>query len=220
MLAARNARAVADAADRRVIVAGSVGPTGELMAPYGLLTEDEATEVFAEQIDGLREGGADLVWIETMSALEEMRAAATAAARCGMAFTVTASFDTAGCTMMGVSPAAMMQTVSAFAPAPHGIGCNCGVGASDLLCSALAMTEAAPYLRRYLAELKKETSKMPRFYENLTIKELGDIRSAAINDIESANVIYRVGQGFVHINARKNAYINIEQKLDDEQKDG
>ena len=77
----------------------------------------------------------------------------------------------------------------------------------------------SPYLRRYIAELKKETSKMPRFYENLTIKELGDIRSAAINDIESANVIYRVGTGFVHINARKNAYVNIEQKLDDEQKD-
>ncbi len=77
----------------------------------------------------------------------------------------------------------------------------------------------SPYLRRYIAELQKETSKMPRFYENLTIKELGDIRSAAINDIESANVIYRVGTGFVHINARKNAYVNVEQKLTDEQKD-
>ncbi len=86
----------------------------------------------------------------------------------------------------------------------------------DGLTKAMAKS---PYLRRYIAELKKETSKMPRFYENLTIKELGDIRSAAINDIESANVIYRVGQGFVHINARKNAYVNVEQKLDDEQKD-
>ena len=144
VLAARNARAVADAAGRRVVVAGSVGPTGELMAPFGTLTEDEAAEVFAEQIDGLREGGADLVWIETMSAVEEMRAAATAAARVGMACTVTASFDTRGRTMMGVSPAAMIRDVGAFNPAPHGIGCNCGVGAADLLCSVLAMTEAAP----------------------------------------------------------------------------
>jgi methionine synthase I (cobalamin-dependent) len=144
VLAARHARAVADAAGRRVVVAGSVGPTGELMAPFGTLTEDEAVEVFAEQIDGLREGGADVVWIETMSALEEMRAAATAAMRVGMACTVTASFDTAGRTMMGVTPAAVIRTVGAFAPAPHGIGCNCGVGASDLLCSVLAMTEAAP----------------------------------------------------------------------------
>ena len=64
----------------------------------------------------------------------------------------------------------------------------------DGLTKAMAKS---PNLRRYIAELKKETYKMPRFYENLTIKELGDIRSATINDIESANVIYTVGQGFV-----------------------
>ena len=144
LLAARNARAVADAAERHVTVAGSVGPVGELLEPFGTLSEAEAVDVFAEQIDGLREGGADLVWIETMSALEEMRAAAAAAARVGMACTVTASFDTRGRTMMGVSPAAMIRDVGAFNPAPHGIGCNCGVGAADLLCSVLAMTEAAP----------------------------------------------------------------------------
>lgn len=143
-LAAEHARAVADAADRKVIVAGSVGPTGDLLAPLGALTEDAAVEVFAEQIAGLQAGGADLIWIETMSALEEMRAAATAAAKVGMPYTVTASFDTAGNTMMGVTPAAMIGRVGDFAPHPHGIGCNCGVGASDLLCSVLAMTEANP----------------------------------------------------------------------------
>ena len=144
LLAARNARAVADASERRVIVAGSVGPTGELLEPFGSLTEDEAVDAFVEQIEGLREGGVDLVWIETMSALEEMQAAATAAGRVGMPCTVSASFDTAGRTMMGVTPAAMLRTVGAFTPAPHGIGCNCGVGASDLLCSVLAMTETDP----------------------------------------------------------------------------
>ena len=66
---------------RRVVVAGSVGPTGDMFAPLGPLTEDEAVEVFAEQIEGLREGGADVVWIETMSAAEEIRAAARAAIR-------------------------------------------------------------------------------------------------------------------------------------------
>jgi methionine synthase I (cobalamin-dependent) len=143
-LAARHARAVADAAGRRVLVAGSVGPTGELFAPLGALTEAAAVEVFTEQIEGLRAGGADLVWIETFSALEEMRAAAAAAARVGMPFTVTASFDTAGSTMMGVTPGAMARAAAAFAPPPHGIGCNCGVGAADLLASVLAITEAAP----------------------------------------------------------------------------
>ncbi len=143
-LAARHARAVADSADRRVIVAGSVGPTGELFAPLGPLTEAEAVGVFIEQIEGLRDGGADLIWIETMSAVEEMRAAATAAARVGMPFIITASFDTAGSTMMGISPDAMARTAMAFDPAPDCVGANCGVGASDLLVSVLAMTEAAP----------------------------------------------------------------------------
>jgi methionine synthase I (cobalamin-dependent) len=143
-LAAEHARAVADAAGRRVIVAGSVGPTGDLYAPLGPLTEAEAVEVFAEQMAGLKAGGADLIWIETMSAMEEMRAAAAAAGQVGMPYIVTASFDTAGNTMMGVTPAAMAGSAAAFIPHPHGIGCNCGVGASDLLCSVLAMTEAAP----------------------------------------------------------------------------
>jgi methionine synthase I (cobalamin-dependent) len=144
-LAAEHARAVADAAAaRRVIVAGSVGPTGDLLAPLGPLTEAEAEEVFAEQIEGLKEGGADLIWIETMSALPEMRAAAAAAGRVGIPYTVTASFDTAGSTMMGLQPAAMAREVAGFAPGPHGFGCNCGVGASDLICSVLAMTEADP----------------------------------------------------------------------------
>ena len=83
------------------------------------MSEDEAVEVFVEQIEGLREGGADVVWIETMSAAEEMRAAARGGgARCGMPYTVTASFDTAGRTMMGVAPAAFGDLVEGFDPAP------------------------------------------------------------------------------------------------------
>ncbi|MCW3476657.1 betaine--homocysteine S-methyltransferase [Limobrevibacterium gyesilva] len=143
-LAARHARAVANAAQRQVIVAGSVGPTGDLLAPLGPLTEDEAVAVFTEQIQGLNAGGADLVWIETMSAIAEMRAAATAAARVGMPYVVTASFEAAGSTSTGVTPAAMAEAAGAFYPAPHGIGCNCGAGPADLICSVLALTEAMP----------------------------------------------------------------------------
>ena len=83
-LAAEIARKVADSAGRPVVVAGSIGPTGDLLAPLGPLSEDEAVDVFIEQIEGLREGGADVAWIETMSAPEEMRAAALAASKCGM----------------------------------------------------------------------------------------------------------------------------------------
>jgi 5-methyltetrahydrofolate--homocysteine methyltransferase len=144
ILASQNARAVADKAGRRVVVAGSVGPTGDLLAPLGTLSEDEAVEVFVEQIEGLREGGADVVWIETMSAAEEMRAAARAAALAGAPYTVTASFDTAGRTMMGVSPAALGALATDFDPQPLAYGANCGVGAADLLVAVLAMSAANP----------------------------------------------------------------------------
>jgi 5-methyltetrahydrofolate--homocysteine methyltransferase len=143
-LAAEHARAVADAAGRAVVVAGSVGPTGDIFAPLGPLTEEEAIDLFAEQIEGLREGRAHVVWIETMSAAEEIRAAAAASARVGMPYTVTASFDTAGRTMMGVAPAAFGGLMRDFDPKPLAYGANCGVGASDLLVSILAMSETDP----------------------------------------------------------------------------
>ena len=143
-LAAENARAVAKSAARPIVVAGSLGPTGDLLAPLGPLTEDEAVAVFVEQIEGLREGGADVVWIETMSSPDEIRAAARAAGLAGMPYTATASFDTAGRTMMGLAPAAFADLVDAFDPQPLAFGANCGVGASDLLVSILAMSEARP----------------------------------------------------------------------------
>jgi 5-methyltetrahydrofolate--homocysteine methyltransferase len=143
-LAAEIARGVADKAGRRVVVAGSVGPTGDLLAPLGPLTEDEACEVFAEQIEGLKDGGADVAWIETMSAPEEIRAAARAAAALDMPYTATASFDTAGRTMMGLSPDAYAELFEAFETKPLAFGANCGVGAADLLVSVLGMTARRP----------------------------------------------------------------------------
>ncbi|WP_027051355.1 betaine--homocysteine S-methyltransferase [Mesorhizobium erdmanii] len=142
--AAEIARAVADKAGRKVIVAGSVGPTGELLVPLGAMTYDEAVDAFAEQIEGLKEGGAEVAWIETMSAPDEIRAAAEAAIRVGLPYTYTGSFDTAGRTMMGLLPKDIHGVVDGLAQAPLGVGANCGVGASDILASLLDMTEAKP----------------------------------------------------------------------------
>ena len=77
--AAMLARGIADNAGRRVIVAGSIGPTGELFAPLGALDRDSAIAAFTEQAEALADGGADVLWIETMSALEEVEAATAAA---------------------------------------------------------------------------------------------------------------------------------------------
>lgn len=142
--AAEIARAVADKAGRKVIVAGSVGPTGELLVPLGAMTYDEAVDAFAEQIEGLKAGGAEVAWIETMSAPDEIRAAAEAAIRVGLPYTYTGSFDTAGRTMMGLLPKDIHGVVDGLSQRPLGVGANCGVGASDILASLLDMTEAKP----------------------------------------------------------------------------
>ncbi len=137
--AAALARSVADAADRPVVVAGSVGPTGALFEPLGPMTTEAAVAMFIEQMEGLRDGGADVMWIETMSAPVEMQAAAQAAVAIGMPYTVTASYDTAGRTMMGVHPVEMAGIFADMATPPVATGANCGVGASDILVTVLNM---------------------------------------------------------------------------------
>lgn len=142
--AARIARTVADKAGRKVIVAGSVGPTGELLEPLGALTYDEAVEAFVEQIEGLKAGGAEVAWIETMSAPAEARAAADAAIKVGLPYTYTVSFDTAGRSMMGLHPRDIHEVADGLPQTPLAVGANCGVGASDILSSLLDMTSARP----------------------------------------------------------------------------
>jgi 5-methyltetrahydrofolate--homocysteine methyltransferase len=142
--AAEIARDVADAAPRKVIVGGSVGPTGELLVPLGAMTYDEAVDAFKEQIEGLKAGGIDIVWIETMSAADEIRAAAEAAVALGMPFVYTGSFDTAGKTMMGLHPKDIHGVAKDIGEGPFAVGANCGVGASDILSSLLDMTGADP----------------------------------------------------------------------------
>lgn len=143
-IAASIARKAADASGRTVIVAGSVGPTGELFVPLGALTMDAAVEAFTEQARGLAEGGADLAWIETMSAAEELEAAARGAIAAGLPYVFTASFDTAGRTMMGVTPEQMAEIAARMPVAPLAYGANCGIGPGDLVVSTLAMSAVAP----------------------------------------------------------------------------
>ena len=142
--AAEIARWTVDRSGRRVLVAGSMGPTGDLFEPLGELTYDEAVQAFAEQAEGLKDGGADVLWIETMSAPDEIRAAAEGAARAGLPYVFTASFDTAGRTMMGLPPAEMPGLAAGLAAPPAGFGANCGVGAPDLLIAVLEMSDKAP----------------------------------------------------------------------------
>ena len=132
-ISAEIGREVADTAGRPVVVAGSVGPTGEIMAPMGTLTHEVAVEMFHEQAEGLKEGGADVLWLETISAHQEYRAAAEAFKLVDMPWVGTMSFDTAGRTMMGLTSSGMSDMVEALDNPPAAYGANCGVGASDLM---------------------------------------------------------------------------------------
>jgi 5-methyltetrahydrofolate--homocysteine methyltransferase len=140
--AAELARETADAAAHPVVVAGSVGPTGELFQPLGELTLEAALESFEEQMRGLRDGGTDVVWIETLSSTEELNAAAEASIKVGLPYVVTCTFDTAGRTMMGVLPNELDGSIAGQPVAPLAIGANCGVGASDILVTLLDMQQS------------------------------------------------------------------------------
>jgi 5-methyltetrahydrofolate--homocysteine methyltransferase len=141
--AARIARKVADKAGRPVIVAGSMGPTGELYEPLGPLTIADGADAFAEQARALAEGGVDVLWIETMSSREEVAAAVKGAAVTGLPFVTTCSFDTNGRTMMGLTPAEFARFVHELDPKPAAYGANCGVGAPDLVLTVTQLAQAA-----------------------------------------------------------------------------
>jgi len=93
---------------------------------------------------GLKDGGADVIWIETMSAADEIQAACNAAIALDMPYVFTASFDTAGKTMMGIAPENIGDVAQPLSVKPLAYGANCGVGASDMVVSNQAMTKAAP----------------------------------------------------------------------------
>ncbi len=123
--AAACAREAAKTAGRRLVVAGSMGPTGELLEPMGSLTPETAAAAFAEQAEGLAEGGADVLWIETMSSLDEVSAAIEGARRAtDLPVAATMSFDTAGRTMMGVTGADAAGRITELGVAA--VGANCG----------------------------------------------------------------------------------------------
>ena len=160
-MAAAIAREAADAAGRPVVVAGSMGPTGEIFAPLGPLTVEDAAEMFEEQARGLIAGGADVLWVETISAPDEFRAAALGIARVGAPWCGTMSFDTAGRTMMGLTSADMVALVSDLPHPPLAFGANCGVGAADLLRTVLGFASAHPTL----PIIAKGNAGIPKFVE-------------------------------------------------------
>ena len=124
------ARAVADEAGD-VLVGASVGPTGELLDPLGVMTMEEATALFAEQVAVMAEAGADFILTETMSDLQEVEAAVRAVEQVTeLPIVCMLTFDTNLHTMMGVSPKQAVETLAAWGV--QVIGANCGNGLTEI----------------------------------------------------------------------------------------
>jgi methionine synthase I (cobalamin-dependent) len=133
-----NRRAVEIAREAAVdgaYVAGDIGPLGELLAPIGKTTYEQAVEIFAEQAAALADAGVDVLYIETLSDLSEVRAAVEGARQAGASIPifVTLSFDRHGRTNMGVSPEQAAGALLALELVAF--GANCG--------ATLEMTEGA-----------------------------------------------------------------------------
>ena len=126
------------------LVAGDIGPSGELLSPLGTLSFTEAVDGFAEQARALIKGGADVIWIETMADLEEVRAAVegTRQACSDIPIIATLTFDTHGRTMMGVKPEAAAGVLMGWGIAAF--GGNCGNGPDEMLAAIGKMHAAAP----------------------------------------------------------------------------
>jgi len=124
-----------EAAGDRAYVAGDIGPMGEFLAPLGKITYEQAVEIFAEQAAALAEAGVDVLYIETMSDLNEVRAAVEGARQAGPGLPVcaTLSFDSHGRTNMGVRPEQAAETLLEMGV--DAFGANCG--------ATLEMTEGA-----------------------------------------------------------------------------
>ena len=139
--AARLAREVAGEA---VFVFGDIGPSGELLKPLGKLPYEEAVAGLAEQAEGLLAGGVDAILIETMSDINEAKAAVEGVRKVNaeIPILVTFSFDTHGRTMMGAKPDKVAKEI--WALGVTAMGANCGRTLTETLTAIEQMRAAVP----------------------------------------------------------------------------
>ncbi len=141
--AASIARSAARETTRPMVVAGSMGPTGELLEPMGALTSRGCADAYAAQAQGLAAGGADVLWLETLSDMGEVKAAVEGIRSVSaLPIAVTMSFDTNGRTMMGLTATEMARellVLEVFA-----MGANCGNNLADTEAAVAEMRIVAP----------------------------------------------------------------------------
>lgn len=214
--AARLLRQAADEADRPVLVAGDIGPTGEIFEPTGTLSQEEATDAFAEQAQALANGGADLIWIETLSSIEEAKAAFAGARTTGLPVIFTMSIDTNGRTMMGVTAADIVNLALEMLPELTACGSNCGVGAAEVVAAMINMKRTCEDAQVKPAFVAKANCGIPEWLDgNIVYNGTPDLmgRYAQLALDSGAQIIGGCcGTTPEHIKAMKLALDNYERR--------
>ncbi len=171
----RAAELAREAAGDHRYVGGDIGPTGEMMPPLGKLTYEAAVEIFAEQAAALATGGADCIYIETMSDLNEARAAVEGAQQaCDLPVFCTFSFDTHGRTGMGIHPAQAAEAMAALGVQATGV--NCGHAPEEVLDFLPQMRQVAP--KAYL--IAKPNAGIPRLVKRQFVYDATPERMAEL----------------------------------------
>jgi 5-methyltetrahydrofolate--homocysteine methyltransferase len=176
-------RAEVEAAGGTALVAGDIGPSGEIMAPLGTLDEGDAVDAFAQQAAALIAGGVDVIWIETMSDLAEIHAAIRGVreVRHDIPIIATMTFDTRGHTMMGVSPEKAIAALADWGA--DAIGGNCGNGPDEVVRVIERMHAAAPDVTL----VAKSNVGMPQLVEGRAVYLTGpDVMAAKCVEMRDA----------------------------------
>lgn len=169
LAAAQIARQATNHLKKRVLIAGSMGPTGEILAPNGPVTINEARTAFREQAEALKEGGVDVLWIETISSAEEIEAAVLGASDVGLPVVYTVSIDTNGRTMMGLTPADTINISQTLKPELAAVGTNCGIGASEVVAAVLNLNTAAKAVGAHPAIVAKANCGIPEYIDGKVV---------------------------------------------------
>ncbi len=153
-------------------VAGCIGPTGRFVEPVGDMSFDTMVDIFKEQAQALEEGGADLVIIETMMDIKELRAALIGAVESGLPVVATMTFDEAMRTVLGTPPEAF--AIVAEALGATALGANCSLGSEGIYqaLSRMSPVTALPLIAQPNAGLPTLEEGKPLF--SATPQEMAD----------------------------------------------
>jgi len=171
------------------LVLGSVGPTGKFLI-MGEVTEEAMYEAFALQCQGLKDGGADALIVETMTDLEEAIIAVRAAKSTGLDVVCTMTFDALQDgtyrSMMGIAPAEMVEPL--MTAGADVLGSNCGNGTAGMI----KITQEIRATNPTVPILIHANAGLPVYQDGITVfpESPADMSSLTLQLIEAgANVI-------------------------------